>query len=84
MAGASPIIARVSASRKVQIVLPSGAGSDRPPLASPTSYAGWSLKPAPPRPRKRMNESRSLIRNSVRSSDSEWLACRISTFHMNT
>src|SRR3954469_23983440 len=34
--------------------------------------------------RKRMNESRSLIRNSVRSSDSEWLACRIRIFHMNT
>ena len=31
-----------------------------------------------------MNESRSLIRNSVRSSDSEWLACRIRIFHMNT
>src|SRR4051794_34971881 len=34
--------------------------------------------------RKRMNESRSLIRNSVRSSDSEWLACRVRIFHMNT
>lgn len=31
-----------------------------------------------------MNESRSLIRNSVRSSDSEWLAWRTSTLNMNT
>ena len=31
-----------------------------------------------------MNESRSLIRNSVGSSDSEWLAWRISTLNMNT
>jgi hypothetical protein len=31
-----------------------------------------------------MNERRSLIRNSVRSSDRLWLACRISAFHMNT
>ena len=62
----SPDLARVSASRKVQIVFASGTGSDSPS------------------PRKRMNESRSLIRNSVRSSDSEWLACRIRTLNMNT
>ena len=66
MAGASSIVARVSASRKVQIVLASGTGSDRPS------------------PRNRMNDSRSLIRNSVRLSDSEGLACRISTYHINT
>src|SRR5215218_8921577 len=32
---------------------------------------------ARPRPRKRMKESRSFIRNSVRSSERLWLACRI-------
>src|SRR5881398_278170 len=64
IAGLPSIVARVSASRKVQIVLASGTASD-----SPSS-------------RKRMNESRSLIRNSVRSSDSEWLACRIRIFHV--
>src|SRR5436190_21530925 len=31
-----------------------------------------------------MNESRSLIRNSVRSSDRLWLACRISTLNIST
>src|SRR5687768_8624517 len=31
-----------------------------------------------------MNESRSLIRNSVRSSDRLWLACTISTLNIST
>ena len=39
---------------------------------------------ANPSPRKRMNESRSLIRNSARSSDRLWLACRISTRNIST
>ena len=35
-------------------------------------------------PRKRMNERRSLIRYSVRSSDSEWLDWRIRTLNIST
>jgi hypothetical protein len=66
MAGLPSSVARVSASRKVQMVLASGTGS------------------ASPKPRKRMKESRSLMRNSVRSSDRLWQACRISTLNMNT
>ena len=52
------ILARVNASRKVQIVFASGTVS------------------ASPSPRKRMKDSRSRIRYSVRSSDRLWLACR--------
>ena len=33
-------------------------------------------------PRNRMNDKRSLIRYSVRSSESEWLACRIKTLNI--
>ena len=57
IAGLPRNLARVSASRKVQIVLASGT------------------VPARPSPRKRMNDSRSRIRYSVRSSDRLWLAC---------
>ena len=66
IAGLPSIFARVSASRKVQIVFASGTLS------------------ASDNPRKRMNDSRSLIRYSVRSSDSEWLACRIRTLNIST
>ncbi len=71
MAGFPAISARVSASRKVKIVLASGTGSDGP-------------EPKEAHERKRMKESLSVIRNSVRSSDSEWLAWRISTLNMKT
>ena len=66
IAGLPAILARVSASRKVQIVLASGTVS------------------ASPRPRKRMNDSRSRIRYSVRSSDRLWLACRTSVLNIST
>jgi hypothetical protein len=35
-------------------------------------------------PRKRMNDRRSLIRYSVRSSESEWLAWRTKTLNIRT
>jgi hypothetical protein len=41
-------------------------------------FASGTLR-ASDNPRKSMNERRSLLRYSVRSSDSEWLDCRIST-----
>ena len=66
IAGFPAIRARVSASRKVQIVLASGTVS------------------ANPRPRKRMNDSRSRIRYSVRSSDRLWLTCRASVLNIST
>jgi hypothetical protein len=66
IAGWAAILARVSASRKAQIVLASGTVS------------------ASPRPRNRMNDSRSRIRYSVRSSDRLWWACRMSVLNIST
>ena len=66
IAGLPAIRARVSASRKVQIVLASGTVS------------------ASPKPRKRMNDSRSRIRYSARSSDRLWLLCSTSTLNIST
>jgi len=66
IAGLPASLARVSASRKVQIVLASGTVSESP------------------KPRKRMNDSRSRIRYSVRSSDRLWLACSTSVLNIST